>query len=1124
MADDATQIEEDELPPEENSGGVDKLAPQHAHRHVQPAPRKRKPFARSFFVLKGLLTIFLFVIAIALLTLMGRSVALPKWAVDRVETRVNADLKDERIELESISFGLRDEAFRPTVNVEGLELFNRNNVPMLELPMLTSKLDTSELFFGRVKLETIELDGASLELTRDENGQIALAFGAQMGDGKVKTGSMAEVLKQIDVWFAEPWMQELEEASAHDLTIRLTDERTNDVTVVEKGLLKLTNEENVIALNVSFNLDQPSGTPAQLFFSADKAKGSEGARLVGKFTDLRARDLAEQVSALNFLNVLDAPASGALTAEIDENGQVASLAGTLNLDKGVLRPTEQAKPVPFNSAKSYLRYQAATGRLVFDQILLDSPQMRLNATGHADLSNFVAGIPETLLGQFRFTDVRLAPEGFFEAPVSFANGSLDLRYQPKELALDIGQLVLRNDGAELVASGAVDVLPEGWAVSLDAGIDEIDHIRLMALWPENAVAKTRKWLTDNIQGGQVRRARAAIRALPDKPISAAVSFDFMDASVKFLKTLPPVQNAMGYASISGNAFNLSLQSGQVIAGDDAPMEAGGSVMQIPDMTSKPAVGIFDLAITGPASTALYLLDQKPFEFLSKSGLSTDIATGTAKISTRLTVPLRSKVEIEDVGYVVSAEVRKVVSDTLVKGRKIRSDLMEVLAGDGSLSIGGKGTIDGIPMDVQWSRNIGAGTGKNSKVEGTIELSPKMLDVFNVGLPDGSVTGKGQGNIEISLVQGAAPEAKLTSNLRGVGLNISALGWSKPRGSSGSLSLDLTMGDTPRVNNVTVNASGLEATGSVTLKPNGGGLDKAIFTPLRIAGKLNSRVEVIGRGGNRQPQVSIKGGTIDIRKFGVTTGGSSAGGPPLEFELDRLVVTDTIAMDQFRGSFRNEKGMDGTFKANLNGKAPITGTVIPTNKGPAVRILSDNGGRVISASGILENVNGGDMSLTLQPNGKPGQFDGALEITNARVKKAPALADLLSALSVIGLLEQLTGDGILFTKTEARFLLAPSGVTLSRSSAVGPSMGITMDGVFDTNTRRMDMRGVVSPIYAVNGLFGALFSPRKGEGLFGFNYTLKGSSDGPRVGVNPLSVLTPGVFREIFRQPPPKLKN
>ena len=65
-----------------------------------------------------------------------------------------------------------------------------------------------------------------------------------------------------------------------------------------------------------------------------------------------------------------------------------------------------------------------------------------------------------------------------------------------------------------------------------------------------------------------------------------------------------------------------------------------------------------------------------------------------------------------------------------------------------------------------------------------------------------------------------------------------------------------------------------------------------------------------------------------------------------------------------------------------------------------------------------------------------------------------------------------------------------------------------------------MQGVISPVYLLNGI-GALFSKR-GEGLFGFNYSLRGKASDPDVGVNPLSILTPGIFREIFRQPPPEL--
>lgn len=1068
-----------------------------------------------------LVTFLLFLAVVALLSIMGRSVELPQWAVDRIEERVNRDLAGEVVQLESVAIGLRDESYRPTVDLGGLLVENADGQRLLELPHLRSKLDTSELLLGRIKVETLELTGAALELARDRNGQIALAFGASVGGGGMQVGSVKQVMEQVDIWLASPLFVGLEEVKAQALSIRLADARSGGVATVEQGRLRLTNTQRVVTLRLSFDLEQPGGPPANLLFAADKAKGVQGARVVGKFTDLDVRGLANQVAALNFLNVLDAPVSGALTAEIDTEGQVAGLAGTLDIGQGVLQPTPEAKPVPFNSAKTYVRYEAANGRLVFDQIKLDAPELRLDATGHADLTDFDAGIPQTLLGQLRFSNIRLAPEGMFEAPVSFTSGALDLRYKPSALELDIGQLVLRNTGVDLLAKGSVSVLPGGWSVSLDAGIGTIRHDRLLALWPEGAVPKTREWLLTNILEGDAQNVAAAIRVRPDNGIKAAVSFDFSDAKVRYLKTLPPVEGATGFASISGDAFHLSLSEGRIAAPQGGELEAGGSRMTIPKMNGKPAMGEFDLTLNGPLTAALQVLDLKPFEFLSKSDLSPSVATGQANIEATLSVPLISKVKLVDVEYAVAAEVKAVRSDSLIEGRSLRSDKMVVAAGDGALSIEGAGIIDDIPIDVVWSRKIGKGTGNTSKVTGTIELSNRTLDAFNVGLPKGSVSGRGLGQIKIALNKGQVPDMVLRSNLKGVGLSIPALGWSKPSAASGNLEIGMLLGPDPKVKGLSLKTAGLEAKGDVQLRP-GGGLDRAIFEPLKVAGRLNSRVDIIGRG-KAPAQIKITGGTIDIRKFGVTGGGGGSGAP-IELALDRLVVTDTISLDQFRGSFRTTKGLDGTFKANLNGEAPVSGTVVPTAKGAAVRIQSDNGGRVIRASGIFRNANGGDMSLTLQPNGKPGQFDGQLKITNARVKKAPALADLLSAISVIGLLEQLTGDGILFGNVDARFLLAPGGVTLRSSSAVGPSMGITMDGIYNTTTRRMDMRGVVSPIYAVNGIFGAIFSPRRGEGLFGFNYTLKGSADAPQVGVNPLSILTPGIFREIFRQPPPKLRN
>jgi hypothetical protein len=138
----------------------------------------------------------------------------------------------------------------------------------------------------------------------------------------------------------------------------------------------------------------------------------------------------------------------------------------------------------------------------------------------------------------------------------------------------------------------------------------------------------------------------------------------------------------------------------------------------------------------------------------------------------------------------------------------------------------------------------------------------------------------------------------------------------------------------------------------------------------------------------------------------------------------------------------------------------------------------------------------------------------------RIKDAPGIAALVNAVSIVGLVNELNGDGIYFDTVEGRFRLTPNRLTLTEASAVGASMGLSMDGTYARDTNQIAMQGVITPGYLLNGIGSVL--TRKGEGLIGFNYTLGGTAKKPAVSVNPLSALTPGMFREIFRAPPPKL--
>jgi hypothetical protein len=197
---------------------------------------------------------------------------------------------------------------------------------------------------------------------------------------------------------------------------------------------------------------------------------------------------------------------------------------------------------------------------------------------------------------------------------------------------------------------------------------------------------------------------------------------------------------------------------------------------------------------------------------------------------------------------------------------------------------------------------------------------------------------------------------------------------------------------------------------------------------------------------------------------------------------------------------------------------VAGIVQPKDGRTAVRVLSNDAGRVFSAAGILTQGRGGSFDMSLSPTGQEGAYDGSLKVRDTRIQDAPAIAALLNSASVVGLLDEMAGQGIQFSEAEARFGLTPSKLTIYSSSAIGPSIGLSMDGTYDLSTNNLDMRGVISPVYLINQIGSVL--TRKGEGVFGFNYTLTGSAADPTVSVNPLSALTPGMLRNMFREPPP----
>ena len=247
--------------------------------------------------------------------------------------------------------------------------------------------------------------------------------------------------------------------------------------------------------------------------------------------------------------------------------------------------------------------------------------------------------------------------------------------------------------------------------------------------------------------------------------------------------------------------------------------------------------------------------------------------------------------------------------------------------------------------------------------------------------------------------------------------------------------------------------------------------------------------------------------------------------PLDIIFSDIAVTfkKNIFLNSLKGELRSFEGLRGYAKAKLSSRSNIEVIISPSDDNKTSLILSgNNAGELLRRGDFYQNGYGGMFKASISYKNKDN-IEGSLEIEDFRIKKAPVLAQIISSASIIGLLDNLNGNGLLFTKIEGSFDYQKDKLNLKDGVAVGPSIGLTMGGYerYGKKENVVDVNGLVSPVYIINGvvkaipLIGKVLGGEKGEGVFGMSYKVQGNSSNPLVSVNPLSILTPGVFRKIF---------
>ena len=308
-----------------------------------------------------------------------------------------------------------------------------------------------------------------------------------------------------------------------------------------------------------------------------------------------------------------------------------------------------------------------------------------------------------------------------------------------------------------------------------------------------------------------------------------------------------------------------------------------------------------------------------------------------------------------------------------------------------------------------------------------------------------------------------------------------------------------------------------------------------------SGKAANDFSLVYESSSEAPKIKLEGKRLDLSQhYGVSSGDDSIlshfPSMHLDVKLDELLMAEAMPFTKVAGVLHcsSSRCESADFSASVWKGQVKAG--ISQNKGQRqLRIAASNAGQFLHALDISDRVVDGKFQLTGEYNDSqnPAPLKARLVMEDFTLKNSQILGRILSVGSLTGLTNLLTGDGISFEKMTADMVARAGVVRISNGKASGNAMGMTVEGLVDSNSSKLKLKGVVVPAYALNSILGKIpiigaIAGGEGEGLIAFNYAIDGRFEKPDISVNPLSGLTPGFLRGIFgifdadtkRTPPP----
>ncbi len=1127
-------------------------------------------------IFAGVVVIGLIAIVLLYGRLARGPIALPS-LVPPIETAINEQLTGLYVKIDGAVLQRSDDGPGIVLRLRNIRLIDVDGEVVAQAPKAAIGMSGAALLSGRIAPGSVDFIGPRLLMAYNEGQGLSLAFSKPGGQAvtpdmpaapqtspltdqavsetAVRRFNLTNTVNEVFQRVRRGDTSYLTRFGFKDSIVVLTKDSRQTMWQVPDFTVDLDHHDHRSIIVGEANVASSRGD-WQLEVRTEQQAGTNGLDITALIENLVPSGIAGNFPSIGILRALDMALDGVATVELSHAGDFISGEAKVRLAPGQITPPwDRDTPVRIDRGDVTVRY------LKGKEILEIAPSTLRWGKSQATFSGTFRPVRDEQgdIASWDFNlkadDAVLGVDEFDLDPTKVDKWVAKGNLSPKDGNITLSRFVIRAGDAKITASGTVLDGPGSPAVNLSGEVSPMPIDTLKQLWPKFLAGKARQWVLERIAGGQllggkfnVALAAGEIEAIeqgasaPDGAVN--VELKFANMGITYMPLMPPALTGDVTLTVTGTEMSVDIPAAKIVPADGRQIALSEGRFFIPDLREDPQQGVINFRAAATTSAVMELLDHEPLGYIKEVGMKTDFLGGSVAGAFTLSMPLQAELDFEDIRMSGVARLDDAIAANLVGDMGIEGGAIDVDLSNKGVSASGKITVKQVPASVYWQRLFYAPDDQQPPITISAVLDEALREKLGLKvnhLVKGSTTltlyvkGLEQGTTERD-TQNISLQADLTN----AELLFGSLGWTKPAGQDAKISLDVVKnGDgSTALNNFKITGDEIAVDGNIALGPNNE-LKNFYFSDFSVNPLTHVEIKAQVRD-DEVLEIHAEGPSYDGRQFfrslfsagQLAEDGSAEPDDPFGIDLtakiDRVVgyhdttATDVDVMLKKRGG----KLVELLGKGKLNGEQQMGAELENVNGARVLKAEALNAGAALRLVGLYRSVQGGAASLQVNMDaGGPGTKSGTLWARDFVVVGDRVVADVLtypSSAAVLGQNKpQQLGRRIVFKRLRAPFVVGSGKFRLNDAYVNGPQLGATLRGTVNFKGQTVDLGGTYVPLYGLNSALGAIpvlgrvLVGRQGEGVVGITFAIKGRLDDPTVQVNPMSVMAPGIFRQIF---------